>query len=58
MARAAAGGRAATRSGDTIHSSGADGRQYLVVVAGGHGSTGTKAGGVPLSITPSKCYVT
>jgi len=23
---------------------GADGRQYLVVVAGGHGSTGTKAG--------------
>jgi quinoprotein glucose dehydrogenase len=23
---------------------GADGRQYVVVVAGGHGSTGTKAG--------------
>jgi quinoprotein glucose dehydrogenase len=23
---------------------GSDGRQYLVVVAGGHGSTGTKAG--------------
>jgi quinoprotein glucose dehydrogenase len=23
---------------------GADGRQYLIVVAGGHGSTGTKAG--------------
>ena len=57
MARAAAGGRAATRPGDTIHSSGADGRQYLAVVAGGHG-TGTKAGGVPLSITPSKRYVT
>ena len=23
---------------------GADGRQYVLVVAGGHGSTGTKAG--------------
>jgi quinoprotein glucose dehydrogenase len=23
---------------------GSDGRQYVVVVAGGHGSTGTKAG--------------